>query len=317
MSMLPDWQDDESRLVLGTGSAGLHGQAEAFALFDAYLDHGGRTLDTAAVYSDWVPGERGRSETTIGAWFAQSGKRDQVRLVTKGGHPPLDDLQHGRLDPASLRQDVETSLSRLRTEHIDLYLLHRDDRSRPVAEIMAVLQTFVAEGKIGAIGLSNWDPDRLAEACAVSGPRPVATQVLGNVLLPGMTPPVDTTTRALTAQAMAQAKADDLAIMLFTSQAQGALTKALAGHKLPRDYDNPACRAVIQDLLALAARHVLEPTVMAVSYLLAVAPDIFPIVGAHSLEQLQVSMAADAGLLDAEMVAEIGAITGFSRLIGG
>src|SRR3569623_3375782 len=98
------------RIGLGTSRLGADGErADAYALLDSFLDLGGTLIDTAAVYSDWIPGERGRSETVIGEWLAARGTRNRVQLSTKGAHPPLDDKQAGRCDPAALRHEVEQS----------------------------------------------------------------------------------------------------------------------------------------------------------------------------------------------------------------
>jgi len=90
----------KQELVLGTGSLGVSNtREEAYRLLDAYIDLGGGILDTAAVYSDWVPGEARRSETIIGEWLKRSGKRPMI--VTKGGHPPVANVHSARLDRAS------------------------------------------------------------------------------------------------------------------------------------------------------------------------------------------------------------------------
>src|SRR3569623_3473838 len=104
------------RIGLGTSRLGADGErADAYALLDSFLDHGGTLIDTAAIYSDWIPGERGRSETVIGEWLMLRGNRNRVRIRTKGAHPPLDDKHRGRGDAASLRHEDEQSLRRLQT----------------------------------------------------------------------------------------------------------------------------------------------------------------------------------------------------------
>src|SRR3569832_1722083 len=183
------------RIGLGTSRLGADGErADAHALLDRVHDHGGTLIDTAAVYSDWIPGERGRSETVIGEWLAARGTRNRVQLSTKGAHPPLDDMRHGRCAAASIRHDVEQSLRRLRTDHIDLYLLHRDDTSVPVAEIFGTLNEFVQQGKILATGVSNWDVNRISQARMLAG-GPIANQLLGNILCLRMNRPADATLR--------------------------------------------------------------------------------------------------------------------------
>src|SRR5436190_4464551 len=107
------------RLVLGTAALGLDGRDSAFDLLDEFYRLGGRTIDTAWVYSDWVPGLPGRSETTLGEWMTARGNRDSLTVLTKGAHPVIGTTK-GRLDPASIRADVDTSLKRLGTDRLDI-----------------------------------------------------------------------------------------------------------------------------------------------------------------------------------------------------
>ena len=114
-----------SRLGLGCVKAGVKwaGQ-EAFDLFDAFLDMGGNVYDTARVYSDWIPSERGRSERVLGQWLAHSGKRHDIVLVSKGGHPdmtgPDPDMHKSRVSERCLKYDLEESLRVLGTDYIEI-----------------------------------------------------------------------------------------------------------------------------------------------------------------------------------------------------
>ena len=147
-----------NRIVLGTAKLGLEGRDSAFEMLDAYVELGGTHIDTAHIYSDWIPGERGRSETVLGEWLKARGNRDSLTITTKGAHPPRDNLTAGRSDRASIRNDCEESLQRLGVEQVDLYYLHRDQPSRPVAEMVATLEELRQEGKVKAYGGSNWQP---------------------------------------------------------------------------------------------------------------------------------------------------------------
>jgi aryl-alcohol dehydrogenase-like predicted oxidoreductase len=296
-------------IALGTGQLGLGiDRATSYRMLDAFLDLGGSIIDTAAVYSDWAPGERGRSETVIGEWLGARGRRSDFVLVTKGGHPPLSNVHASRLDPASLRADIEQSLRRLRTDHIDLYLLHRDDRARPVAEIMGVLDQYVQSGALAAVGCSNWRPDRIAEGRRLMGSKLAATQILGNALSNLMNPVADQTLVKLDAEALQQARDANLILMLFTSQAQGALTKL--GRGLPPDYDNPACRKAIGELNALAGRVGIDVNALGLAYLLQLTPTTVAVTGPKTMEQLEQSLMAASITLEPETIAEIGRITG-------
>lgn len=148
--------------------------ATSFRLLDAVLDSGFNCIDTADVYSRWVPGHRGgESETLIGQWLAQGGRRHRVLIATKVGKPMPDmpGATEGRtcnLSAAWIRRAVEDSLRRLQTDHIDLYQVHDDDGATPLEETLGALADLIRAGKVRAIGASNYSAARLAEALAVS-----------------------------------------------------------------------------------------------------------------------------------------------------
>ena len=181
---------------LGTVAAGVVWEgAEGDRIFDTYLDLGGNMIDTARVYA------HGRSEGVVGEWLKRSGKRNDVVIITKGGHPkfdsPDDDLHISRMTPADMRSDIETSLKLLCTDVIDIYFYHRDDRKQSVEEEIETMEQFRKEGKIRYYGCSNWDADRILEAdkyCAEKGYRGfVADQALLNMGMKYMNPLPDDT----------------------------------------------------------------------------------------------------------------------------
>ncbi|MCE9870659.1 aldo/keto reductase [Hafnia alvei] len=142
-------------------------QATSFSLLDALLDHKLNFIDTADVYSAWVPGNfGGESETIIGNWLQKSGKRDQIILATKVGKPMGPQLKG--LSARYIREAVEASLRRLKTDYIDLYQAHDDDQNTPLAETMSAFDALIKEGKVRAIGASNYSAERLAKALDVS-----------------------------------------------------------------------------------------------------------------------------------------------------
>jgi aryl-alcohol dehydrogenase-like predicted oxidoreductase len=162
-----------SRIVLGCGNFGGIGSApqffgegesrdEAFALMDAAWDAGITTFDTADAYGG------GRSETFIGEWLRTkpSSTRDEVVLSTKTFNPMTEGADHG-LAPARVRRQLESSLRRLGVERVPMFLLHAWDSDVPIAETAAALDELVAEGKVGAYGLSNVGGAELEEALAV------------------------------------------------------------------------------------------------------------------------------------------------------
>ncbi|MAK62784.1 MAG: alcohol dehydrogenase [Ponticaulis sp.] len=154
-------------------------ETESFQMLDACFDHGLTTIDTADVYSRWVPGNSGgESETLIGNWLASNpGRRDKVQIFTKVGMD-MGDGNTG-LSAHWIREAVENSLSRLKTDYIDLYFSHRFDPETPHEETLGVYKDLLDEGKIRAIGASNFDDDQMTDALKVSSANDLpAYQVL-------------------------------------------------------------------------------------------------------------------------------------------
>lgn len=169
---LPGTERRIQPLGLGTANYGTTVPAEdAFAQMDAFAAAGGTLIDTARVYGDWAPGPAGMSEKTIGRWLRDRGMRQQMILVTKGAHPPLNDMTASRVTPAAIEQDLTESLSHLETGWIDIYLLHRDDPQVPVGEILDCLEEKRREGRIRCYGCSNWTAARMREAQAYAARR--------------------------------------------------------------------------------------------------------------------------------------------------
>ncbi len=156
------------RLVLGGNVFGFTVQGEeAFRLLDRFIDAGGTMIDTADVYSAWVPGHRGgESETLLGEWLRRRGRRDGVLIATKVGMLPGEGGE--KLEPARIAAAAEASLKRLGTDYIDLYYAHRDDEATPLADTLAAFDALVKSGKVRALGASNYSAERLAEALTVS-----------------------------------------------------------------------------------------------------------------------------------------------------
>jgi aryl-alcohol dehydrogenase-like predicted oxidoreductase len=139
----------------------------SFAILDAFVDAGFNFIDTADVYSRWVPGHKGgESETVLGNWFKRSGNRKKVILATKVGIELAPDKKG--LSKAYILREVEDSLARLDTDYIDLYQSHIDDASTPLEETLEAYQELIKQGKVRAIGASNYSAGRLAEAFKIS-----------------------------------------------------------------------------------------------------------------------------------------------------
>jgi 1-deoxyxylulose-5-phosphate synthase len=147
-----------SRIALGTVGFRRERRESVFARLDAFVDLGGTLVDTAYSY------EGGEAEAVLGDWLRARGRRDDLVLLTKCGHP--DAAWRSRVRPEVVAGDLSVSLDRLGTDHVDVLLLHRDDPAIPAGELVAALDAEVRAGRARAIGLSNWTPARLEEAVA-------------------------------------------------------------------------------------------------------------------------------------------------------
>ena len=157
-----------SPLVLGGNVFGWTAdRAASFAVLDAFVAGGGQMIDTADVYSAWVPGHTGgESETVLGEWLRASGKRDDVLIATKVGMLPGEG--GAKLAPARIAAACEASLKRLGTDRIDVYFAHQDDEDTPQEDYLAAFEKLLTAGKIRVVGASNFSAARLKSAVDLS-----------------------------------------------------------------------------------------------------------------------------------------------------
>ena len=137
----------------------INGDEQGIKLLDMAYSNGFTAFDTAKVY--------GKSEEVLGRWLKSTGLRDSIVLISKGCHPDPEP----RLDVPSLKEDIESSLERLQTDHIDIYMLHRDDPDADVEGIMDTLDAYVRQGVIRKIGVSNWTHKRMEEANRIAAAK--------------------------------------------------------------------------------------------------------------------------------------------------
>lgn len=152
-------------LVLGGNVFGWTAERDAsFAVLDAFVGAGFDAVDTADVYSRWAPGHQGgESETVLGEWMKARGSRNKVTLITKVG----SEMPAGKgLKAAYIQSACEASLRRLQTDHIDLYFSHFPDKDTPIEETLAAHQRLIEQGKVRAVGGSNYDAAGLTAALA-------------------------------------------------------------------------------------------------------------------------------------------------------
>lgn len=277
----------------------------SFSLLDAWLDAGFNFVDTADVYSRWVPGHAGgESETVIGKWLRAGGRRSQLVLATKVG------MDQG-LRAARIQEAVEASLRRLGTDCIDLYQAHKDDEATPQEETLEAFARLVKEGKVRAIGASNFSAARLKEALETSArlglPRYESLQPLYNLY-----------DRAAFEEDLAPlCRMEGLAVINFYALAAGFLTgkyrtpgdaaKSARGKSTVEKYLNPRGLRIVDALEAVAGRRGCKPGQVAIAWLLAQPAVTSPIASATSLEQLEELVAAARLTLDADDLAELDA----------
>ena len=152
-------------LAYGTGNLGIRESLkESFEKLDVYTNYGGILIDTAHIYSDWIPCTKSTSEKVIGKWMSKRKNRDKLVISTKGAHPVIDSMGISRVTKKDISKDLKQSLEYLQTDYIDLYFLHRDNENIEIEEIIDILESFKKEGIIKHYGLSNYRPKRLKKA---------------------------------------------------------------------------------------------------------------------------------------------------------
>ena len=264
-------------------------EALSFRLLDAWLDAGFNFVDTADVYSRWVPGHAGgESETIIGKWLRQSGKRNRIVLATKVGKL-MGDGKVG-LSAAYIREAVDASLMRLKTDHIDLYQSHDDDAGTPLEETMEAFAGLIKAGKVRAIGASNYSAPRLAEALDVS-------ERLGLPRYESLQPLYNLYDRAVFEDALAPLCLErGLGVINFYALAAGFLTgkyrseadagKSARGANTTKKYLNARGLRILDALDAVAATHGVTPAQVAIAWQIAQPAVTAPIASATSIAQL-------------------------------
>ncbi|MFG1943162.1 aldo/keto reductase [Nonomuraea sp. NPDC048826] len=285
-------------IALGANVFGWTADKEAsWAVLDAYVEAGGNFIDTADSYPYWATGES-TSEILIGEWMESRGNRDQIVLATKVGM--LEGLKG--LAPRTIRMAVEASLHRLRTDRIDLYWAHVDDRDTPLAESLGTFGELIREGKVRYVGASNYGPVRLAEALQVADenglPRYVALQQ-----------PYNLVERAYEGELRDVVAREGLSSTPYWGLARGFLTgKYTSGATVDSPRASAAAhymhtehgRKAVEALGKVAAGRQVEQATVALAWLAAQPTVAAPITSARDVDQLAPLLAA----ADLELTAE-------------
>ncbi|QAA97163.1 MULTISPECIES: aldo/keto reductase [Agrobacterium tumefaciens complex] len=326
-----------SEICLGTMTWGTQNtEAEAHQQMDYAIENGVNFFDTAELYPTTpVSAEtQGRTEEYIGSWFEKTGRRDQVVLATKVAGSGRDYIRGGRdIDAAAIREAVDTSLKRLKTDYIDLYQIHwpnrgtyhfrgawgfdasGQDKKRTLAEITEKLETLgelVKAGKIRAIGLSNesaWGTQKYIDIAEANGlPRVATIQNEYNLLY-----------RSFDLDMAEVAHHEDVGLLAYSPLAAGLLTGKYqngarpAGSRASINKDlggrlQPLQEAPVKAYLKLAAEHGIDPAQLAIAFCLTRPFMASAIIGATAMEQLKVDIAAADVTLAEEVLTGIAAI---------
>lgn len=282
-----------------------------YAVLDRFLEEGGSFLDTADAYSSWVDGhEGGESERLIGDWMRERGNRDDVVVATKVCRKPgREGLAHDNVVAA-----LEESLERLGTDHVDLYYAHYDDEAVPVADQVATFSSLVDAGKVRAVGLSNFTPQRMRAWFETA-------QEQGLTLPQAIQPRYTLVSREGYERDYAPIAADfGAAVFSYPALASGFLTgkyrteadfEGAARGSAARRYADAGGLRVVDALVQVGERHGAEPATVALAWLLAKGITA-PIASVSRPEQLGAILAAPSLALSALDVAELDeASTGF------
>ena len=296
-------------LMLGGNVFGWTIDAEtSFQVLDAFVDHGFNFIDTADVYSAWKPGNEGggQSETILGQWFKRSGKRDKVVLATKVGM----DLGNGKKGLARkyITEAVEASLTRLQTDHIELYQSHKDDDTVPLEETLEAYRALIEQGKVTIIGASNYSGDRLKEAAAIS-------QKSGLPAYQTLQPECNLYDRQKFEQNLQPVAGElGLGVVPYFSLASGFLTgkyKTKAdtegknrGSRVEKYFDERGIK-ILKALDEVAAETGATQATIALAWLLAQPTILAPIASATSVEQLTSLVAAPELALSEEQLKKL------------
>lgn len=292
---LPGIAKPVSRLVLGGGPFSPERLDRGAAVLDAFCACGGTAIDTAHIY-----GHDGASERALGQWLAARSNRDQVVLITKGAHHAPDFTP--RVRPEVVDRELAESLERLGTDQVDLYLLHRDDTAVPVGPLVDCLDRHVRAGRAGAVGGSNWQPERLGEAdayAAAHGRTPlVASSPFFALAIAHDAPEMRHAILNGDATALAWYRRTGFPILSWTSQAQGFFSDRAdpdnpdARRRFAR-YDHPDNWERRRRVRDLARGRGCTPTQLALAWVLRQEGlNVFAIIGPGSPEHVQEAVGA-------------------------
>lgn len=283
-----------SRLILGGGPFNPDNMEKANTMLDAFLAAGGTAVDTAHIY-----GRDGASERALGQWMASRGNRDRVLVITKGAHHASDFTP--RVTPEVITAELLESLRRLQTDHVDLYLLHRDDAAVPVGPIVQCLNEHLTAGRMRAFGGSNWSPRRIEEANAYAAAHGLTGLVASSPFLAlAVAHDAPEFRHAIIngdKEALAWYRDTQFPLLSWSSQAQGFFSDR-AKREDPesvrrfRRYDHEDNWERRRRVRELAEQRGCTPTQIALGWVLQQPINAYPLIGSGSVAHLEDAVGA-------------------------
>ena len=275
----------------------------AFDILDVFTGSGFSLIDTADVYSTWGPGNKGgESETIIGHWIKKRKNRKDVVICTKVGKP----MGPGKtgLSAKYIRQALDDSLRRLQTDYIDLYQSHEDDHHTPLEETLGVYTDLIREGKIRAIGASNFTADRLAASLKISKANSYARYET-------LQPAYNLYDRSIENDLQALCVREEMGILPFYGLASGFLTgkyrgpedlgKSVRGNGIQKYFDTRGMK-ILSALDKISEKYRTAPATIALAWLMTRPAVVAPIASATSVQQLEDLLNAVKIELDTESI---------------
>src|SRR5665213_497684 len=282
-------------------------EQQSFKILDAFVGSGFDFIDTADVYSTWAQGNKGgESEIIIGNWLKKTGERDKVVIATKVGKP-MGPGKKG-LSKKYITRAVEDSLKRLQTDYIDLYQSHYDDKETPLPETLEAFMDLIKQGKVKAIGASNYDGIRLKEALQVSKDNGLAAYQC-------LQPEYNLYERAYYERELEPVcRERNIGVITYYSLASGFLTgkyrsendlsKSNRGQGVKK-YLNPRGYKILAALDKVAATYNTTPAAIALAWVIARPGITAPIASATTVQQLQELTNAANIQLDSEAISAL------------
>ncbi|MEM6313235.1 MAG: aldo/keto reductase [Planctomycetota bacterium] len=280
-----------SRLIMGVDNQ--RNQPEASALFDTYWEAGGNAFDTAHVY------QRRRS-VQLGAWVKSRGVRDEAVIIGKGGHTPF-------CYPEKIREEMHRQLEWLGVDHVDIYMLHRDNEDLPVGELVEVLDELASAGRMTVFGGSNWKLERVKAAndyAATNGKRPFRV-VSNNISLADLVEPMWNGCLTARGPAWASYLAEaGMANLAWSSQARGFFVpdRDLDEPEIKRCWVSPDNLERRRRAFELAEKKGVSPINIAAAWVLQRPFESYALIGPRTIRELRSSLTAlDVTLTEDEM----------------